>query len=129
MSVNKRRRPTGRRNNTPASDRRNDTPFAMGQSRGQIRFKNQGTSAPKDLQARDAARREYNANMRYYPLSTSFDDSVRIPSDPEHITERRLVQNRGERFDGFVIGQRIGRFCPRCSMALPVIGGDCQECG
>ena len=64
---------------------------------------------------------------------------IRIPEPDDADVEAGLTGNRtsGQRRndkgryvtypDGFVMGQRVGKFCPQCNLALPVTG-ICNEC-
>jgi hypothetical protein len=167
-------RPTGRMNKAPASDRNGDTPFAIGQSRGQIKYPNQnGHPRPKNLIADATARRDYfggsenaeeplykpfrssavddgetpsGAGVYHMPHSRSFggpgkdngwtrvrmgddNDADAITCGNKHGGKRVGKKGRLEsRPDGFVMGQRVGRFCPECNLGLPVGRDECPEC-
>jgi hypothetical protein len=57
------------------------------------------------------------------------NDADAITCGNKHGAKRVGKNGRLEsRTDGFVMGQRVGRFCPECSLALPVGQPECQEC-
>jgi hypothetical protein len=71
------------------------------------------------------------APVYHMPLSRSFgskDNWTRVSMGSDDEAERKLVGNPTSTRDGFVMGQRVGRFCPKCNLALPVKADKCIEC-
>lgn len=145
-----RNRPTGRKNTGPARDKRGDMPLPK--SPPQVRAANQnGHPRPKDLQADEQARWEYQGGPAaeyippekrerrnpdadsgglffQYPLGRTggFRARVRMPDDKE--IRFAISGAKGAQRDPYVMGQRIGQFCPECSLALPLNGTACPDC-